>query len=298
MKPRVLLTGCTGEVGSRLTALLVSSGYYVVGIRGKRECSIRNPLHSCTQIDLLHSNISAFISNIKPDILIHTSWITSPPEFWDSSINYEWLNSSKKIIDAFEGTGGKYLVVTGTCAEYSWMLDESLAEDSPELPSTTYGKSKLELLKWIRSGTLPFLWTRTFFQFGSNEPSGRLIPSLIDSLLKGKVIKIRNANDTRDFVYIDDIVGVLHSLICQKREGVVNIGSGTGTKVTEIVRILTQLLGQEHLVHFESLPTQTSTIVSNPKKLNSLIGSYPWTSLSASLAESIEARVLNQQQLS
>ncbi len=285
-----MLLGCTGEIGSRLTTLLISSGYEVIGVRATRECKITHPLHSCYGINLLNKELELDFLGMKPEVLIHTAWDTAPIQFWESELNSSWVNASKRIISDFEDSGGKYLVVTGSCAEYSWNLNEPLKETSPELPASQYGRSRLELLNWIRNRELPFLWTRTFFQFGLNEPTGRLIPSLIDSLMEGKPYTIRSSKDVRDFVYIEDVVNVLYNLISQQQKGVVNIGSGEGIEIEAATRKLIGLLGREDLITFDHKDSQQSIVVSNPGKLISMIGVYPWKTFSSALFESIMAR--------
>ena len=155
---KILLVGCTGEIGSRLCLELLGKGYVVFGLRKSKHCEIKHINHSCTKIDLLNSNLRLDLKSIRPEILIHCAWITEPNIFWNSPTNKVWVDQSKKIINEFENIGGKYLVVMGTCAEYSWNNNDLLHEESLENPETEYGKSKIELLNWIRERSIPFLW--------------------------------------------------------------------------------------------------------------------------------------------
>ena len=290
MFKKIMLLGCTGEIGSRLTMLLISSGYEVFGVRATRECKITHPLHSCYGINLLDEELELDFLGIKPEVLIHTAWYTAPNQFWESELNSKWVDASKGIISDFEESGGKYLVVTGSCAEYSWNLNEPLKETSPELPGTQYGRSRLELLNWIRNREISFLWTRTFFQFGLNEPTGRLIPGLIDSLTAGKQYIIRSGKDVRDFVYVEDIVNILNYLITQQHKGVVNIGSGVGIEIEVASRKLARLLGRDDLIAFDDQIREKNLVVANPEKLYSLIGEYPWKTFDSALFDTINAR--------
>ena len=242
------------------------------------------------KIDLLNIDLSSDLKNFKPEVLVQTTWITTPNIFWDSPINYNWISKSKKIIQEFEENGGKYLIVTGTCAEYSWKNQEQLSETSIENPETRYGKSKLELLNWIRSRSLPFLWTRTFFQFGLAEPVGRLIPSLIDNLLLGNDYVIQNDTDVRDFVYIKDVVKILSLLISQEASGIVNIGSGNKIDVKSVSEKIAKLINREDLLHFENNNPQKSLVVSNPSKLIELLPEFEWTHFDSAIMETIDVR--------
>jgi nucleoside-diphosphate-sugar epimerase len=290
MFKKIILLGCTGEIGSRLTILLINSGYEVIGIRASRECKITHPLHSCYGTNLLDEKLKIDFKGIKPEVLIHAAWFTVPNEFWESDLNNKWVNASKRIISDFEESGGKYLVVTGSCAEYSWNLNEPIKESSPELPASLYGRSRLELLNWIRDREITYLWTRTFFQFGLNEPVGRLIPCLIDSLIAGKQFLIRSGKDIRDFVYVKDVVNILYFLITQKNTGVVNIGSGVGIEIEAVSTKLARLFGREDLITFNYQTKEKSIVISNPEKLYSLIGEYSWKTLDSALIESLIAR--------
>lgn len=287
---RIYLTGCTGEIGSRLTLLLLEKGYEVFGVRGKRTCYILNSRHTCINLDLLDSSSILGIKEFQPDLLVHTAWLTTPNEFWESSQNNEWLLASQRIISEFLLSGGSHVVVTGSCGEYSWETSESLSEDSLEQPSTSYGKTKLELLNWMRGQDIKFLWTRTFFQFGLNERQGRIVPSIIDSLALGNEFIVQNPSDVRDFVFIDDVVRALEILISNEALGIVNIGSGMEQKVGAMSMKIAKLLGREDLLKFNNHKVHDTKVVSNPEKLESLIGTFAWTPIELALIKTIKAR--------
>lgn len=288
---RILLLGCTGEVGSRLCLKLLEDGFIVFGVRGSKPCKIINTNHTCVKLDLLNSSLSLDLKNFNPNIMVHTAWVTKPNIFWDSPLNYDWARESKRLIQEFEENGGEYLVVIGTCAEYSWENQKPISEYTTENPQSAYGMSKIELLNWIRSRNLPFLWVRTFFQFGLTEPNGRLIPSLIDSILLGKNHEIQNSNFIRDFVYIKDIVEILHTLIIRKSLGIINVGSGVGLDIKSTSENIAKLMNRQDLLNYAgSNNQQKSSVISNPYKLNVLIPKFVWTDFESAILETIEIR--------
>lgn len=287
---RVLLTGCTGEIGSRVTRILLDLGHQVFGIRGVRRCEISHDKHACKEINFLNSTSSIGVNEIYPEILVHTAWFTKPSEFWQSKRNSDWVIASKRLISEFASMGGRYLVVTGTCAEYDWDTTEALGEESLEKPSSIYGQAKLELLNWIRLQHIPYLWTRTFFQFGMNEPEGRLIPSLIDSLYRKRKFLIQSGNDVRDFVFVEDVARILALLISQEEKGVVNIGSGQKIEIARISQKIAEMFNRPDLIQVQSIQDQGSVVVSEPRKLNAKIGRFVWSPLETALIKSIEAR--------
>jgi nucleoside-diphosphate-sugar epimerase len=123
-----------------------------------------------------------------------------------------------------------------------------------------------------------------------NETEGRLIPSTIESILRGEKFIVRSGSDIRDFVFVEDVSKILAVLISRKLFGVINIGSGTETKIETITHMISDLMGRGDLVHYEKSEIQKSYVVSNPEKLQSLIGSYSWKPIKSALLETIEAR--------
>lgn len=287
---KVFLTGCTGEIGSRLTKNLLQIGYEVFGVRHTRNCNIRHPKHFCETFDFLSGISPISLRDSNSEILVHTAWFTAPNEFWGSDKNYSWVNASKRLIDDFVKQGGKYVVTTGSCAEYSWNLAHPLNEDSLEEPATAYGKAKLELLNWLREREVEFLWTRTFFQFGMNEPTGRIIPTMIDDFINKRNFIVRSGSDIRDFVFIEDVAKVLSLLISENQIGVVNIGTGIETKVSALSDLIAQKLGSMDMLRFQSNSEHKSYVVSDVNKLEKLIGRFPWTPLEIAIDKTIEAR--------
>jgi hypothetical protein len=79
-------------------------------------------------------------------------------------------------------------------------------------------------------------------------------------------------------------------LISQELTGVVNIGHGEEVQVGTITRKVSKLIGREELLRLEIGKNEKSYIVSDPKKLSSLIGNYTWTPLETALKKTIEAR--------
>ena len=290
MNKQILVLGCSGEVGSRLSKKLLNSGFTVFGISGIRKCTVIHPKHFCRSMDLLNSKINLGLDEIKPITLIHAAWITKSPSFWNSSVNDKWVESSKLIIQDFEKHGGKNLVITSTCAEYDWKTSIPLKETSLLNPLSKYGKSKLELFNWVKSRNISLLWTRTFFQFGLKEQSQRLIPSLIDHLLRGEKYCVETGNDTRDFIYIEDVVGLLELLITNNSCGTFNIGSGIGYKVNYVAKTVANLVGASDLVEFRNNNSIGTSVVSNNEKLLQAVGNYSWTDFETAISKTIFSR--------
>jgi len=295
MNKKVLLTGGLGFIGRRTIQPLLDAGYEVHVVTSRREVSIhaninlyRADLLECaTHRDLIHA--------IKPAYLLHTAWYTQHGKFWNAVENTYWLSATISLARAFYEAGGRRLLALGTCAEYDW--SEGVCEEgkTPENPATIYGQFKkytLEALKLISQqyqGSL--LWARIFFPYGPGESGERLIPYVIQSLLKNQKAECTHGEQIRDFMHVDDIAEALVYLLGSKLEGVMNVGSGQGISIRDIAfRIADRLQGRDHiLLGAKPEPAHSpASIVAKVNRLQQEAGWKPHYSLDQRLQETIE----------
>lgn len=287
---KVLITGSTGQVGTQLSKSLSMAGFDVLGLGTRENSQVSNRYCRYFRFDLLNEDVDSLIEQTRPSLLIHLAWETQPSTFWNSSKNMLWLDSSKKLIESFKKWGGERIVAAGTCAEYDWKSQTSLDETSPESPESNYGQSKLSLLNELRAQSTPFLWTRTFFQFGDKETSGRLIPSLIDSLLAGQEFIIQKPNDICDFIYISDVVQIMFSLIATEQVGVFNVATGLGISVQEVGEKIASMLGCQELLKLQDQRESPSIVYANMSKAQKVLGSISYTTLEDAIQNTIKIR--------
>ena len=285
MQGPVVVLGCSGAIGQRITSMALESGQEVHGFKGNNPCNFNSNFHKCKNINLLTDSIYDDLKKIQARTLIHSAWITKPGDYLNSPENQIWINKSEELIEAFFEFGGENLLVTGTCAEYSWEGQNNLKEDSDnEFPNSIYGQSKLALLDWLRFSGYPFLWTRTFFQYGEKNDSERLIPYLLNSLIESEKCIIRGANEVRDFVFIDDVANAMFSLINTGAEGVVNIGSGQGILLENLAALMSRIIGKTNLIQLDYIE-EPRIVVSDQNRFNSFLPDFQFRSIESGLQE-------------
>ena len=100
--------------------------------------------------------------------------------------------------------------------------------------STPYVEAKLELFEALQSLDIETAWVRLFYQYGPGEDPRRLVPVVINNLLRGQEMKLVPGERIRDFLHIEDVASAVCAIAGSKLTGAVNIGSGVPTNVREI----------------------------------------------------------------
>lgn len=200
------------------------------------------------------------IDRIRPTRLLHLAWVTTPNIYWTSPDNLPWVEASLRLFRAFAEGGGQRAVVVGSCAEYDWQYGRLSEREAPLAPVTLYGVSKDALRRILESyalqNNISLAWGRLFFLYGPGEHPGRLVASVILSLLAGREAACTSGEQIRDYLHVSDAAAALVTLLDGNVVGPVNIGSGRPTAVRDIVRTLARQAGKPELAGIGRLPNR------------------------------------------
>jgi nucleoside-diphosphate-sugar epimerase len=293
----VLLTGATGFIGQSAIRPLLDKNYIVHAVTSK-------PLHFETienlcwhQTDLLNPNeTTGLLKSVRPTHLLHFAWYVEHGKVWNAVENLDWLQASLHLARQFAENGGERLVISGSCAEYDWTEDGIFSENSTRLrPQNLYGASKhalnLTLENFAKISNLSYAWGRIFYLFGEGESPSRLVPSVINALLKNELAETSHGNQIRDFMYAEDVAEAFVALLKSDVFGSVNIASGVPITLKEIIFKIAAITGNRHSVKLGAIAaplTEPPQIVADVKRLQSEVGWKPKWSLEAGLAQTVE----------
>ena len=291
---RALLTGATGFLGRQAIAPLRARGFEVHAI--SRQGGESGPEVTWHAADLLSGPARAgLIETVRPTHLLHFGWYVEHGEFWSSPRNLDWVAASLSLLRLFTEAGGRRVVMAGTCAEYSW--DHSLLSEhqTPLEPATLYGSSKhalgLILSAFAPQAGISAAWGRVFLTYGPHEAPGRLVASVIRSLLDNKTAPCSHGRQIRDFLYVKDLADAFVALLDSTVEGPVNVASGRSVTLREVVEIIGQQIGRPELIELGAVPASPddpAELSADISRLRDEVGWSPEHSLEAGLAETIE----------
>lgn len=289
---RVLVTGATGFIGRHSLAPLKQAGYEVHAITLDSVTTGDADWH---QADLLDSDsLRSVLAEVKPSHLLHFAWYAVPGKYWTSLENFRWVRASLELLQAFADNGGQRAVCAGTCAEYDWRYGVCNEDLTPLKPATTYGVCKNAagslLEAFARETKLSAAWGRIFLLYGPHEPPGRLVSSVIRSLLRGEQAKTSHGRQIRDLLHVQDVAEAFVALLESDVTGAVNIGSGEPVALLEVVQQIADLLGKRDLLEVGALPAPVNdplVLVAHTRRLHDEVGWTPRYDLEAGLRDTI-----------
>ncbi len=255
---RVLVTGAAGFIGRHCIEPLVRSGYevYAADIHIPE---VDSPSVRWLRTDLLdEKQVSRILADVRPTHLLHFAWYAEPGKYWTAMENLRWVRASLDLFEKFYANGGLRVVAAGTCAEYDWKYGYCSENVTPLAPATLYGVCKhalstmLEALS-LQSG-LSSAWGRMFFLYGPYEHPGRLVASVIRSLLENSPALCSHGNQIRDFLHVADAASAFVALLESDVRGAVNIASGEPVMIKDLVFKIARHIGREGLVNLGALP--------------------------------------------
>lgn len=288
---RVLITGATGFIGQQAIPILVEKGFEVHAISlNWHDYGENVKWHAANLMD--SKLIKQIMEELRPSHLLHFAWYTVPPQYWNSTENFRWVESSIALLDNFIVCGGKRVVMAGTCAEYDWTYGYCSENVTPRRPSTPYGICKNSLQEMMRSycgkEKVSGAWGRIFSLYGPHEHPSRLLSSVANSLLDGGQARCSHGNQIRDFMHVEDVASAFVTLLSSDVEGAVNIASGHPISLREIVNCVSNYIGAADRVLFGAIPTLDDDcpfLVADTRRLSKEVGWKPKYSLAEGIAQ-------------
>ncbi|MDE2757009.1 MAG: UDP-glucose 4-epimerase GalE [Acidobacteriota bacterium] len=304
MGPTILVTGGAGYVGSHVCKSLAAEGFNPVAVdslsRGHESAVKWGPLE---RIDLTDEvGLRAAIEQHRPTGVMHLAdlcdvgeSVTDPARYYHNN-----LVGSLNLLKGMLEQGIRSIVFSSSCAIYGVPGTLPIPETQAKVPITPYGVSKLVVEHMLRDFSVAYgigyVCLRYFNAAGadpdgeigeSHQPETHVIPLAIEAALGersefeifGTDYPTPDGTAVRDFVHVSDLaaahVSALRYLSGGGRSAALNLGTGRGHSVKQIVAAVERLSGRAVLVKEGSRRTgDASTLVADAAQAFRVLG---WT---------------------
>ncbi len=252
-----LITGAAGFLGAALANQLAREGHHV---RGLDDFSSGSPQALVEDVHFTRGDVNdrpklwTLLQDI--DCVYHLAARVSVSEslLYPSQYNNVNVGGTVSLMEAMRDVGVGRVVFISSGAVYGDQGEQPLREDNVPNPRSPYAVSKLASEYYVR--TIGALWgietvsLRVFNAYGPGQhlpPSHPpVIPNFIRQALRGGSLVVHgDGNQTRDFVYVKDVVRAMVAAATAPdlNQQVINVGSGQEMPVRTVAETILALVG-------------------------------------------------------
>ncbi len=247
-----LVTGGAGFIGSALSNRLAREGHVV---RVLDDCSAGEPARLLPEVHFTEGDINekTILWKLLQDVdcVFHLAAKVSVSEsvLFPRDYNHVNVGGTVTLMEAMRDTRVRRVVMASSGAIYGMQDEVPYQEDAIVHPGSPYAVSKLAAEYYLRTiaeeTRVEAVCLRIFNAYGPGQRVTLSNPPIIPNFLKhalsnGSIVIHGDGMQTRDYVYVDDVVDAL--ITAAKAHGVdqeiINIGSGVETSVNELARLV------------------------------------------------------------
>ena len=295
MKKNILVTGGLGFIGSHLLERLIESNYSVSVIDNLSAGSTYQPPKQVKFFcqDISDPKVIDLVVKLKPQVIIHLA-----ADNRVTSTQAEALKSNVigtfNLLEAGKRAKIKQFIFSSSAAVYGDPASLPINETHPTRPISAYGLSKLTGELYCHQyqsdfKTSVFRFSNVYGPRQSSGSEGGIVSILIDRLLKGKKpIIYGNGQQTRDFIFVGDIVEAMILALSQPQSFTLNLGSNQSTKIITLLKTISRLMKvKPEFIKKPFRPMEIKHSLFDYSKAQKTLSWQPKTKLTAGLYETI-----------
>lgn len=301
---RILITGGAGFIGSHLSDRLVASGHEVTVLDDLSSGTTQNLAASIDRVRLIRDrveNIGAHLDSLDGvRTVVHLAASISGYDSLKDPHGYLAANVTGllTVLEAMRAIGAKRIVFASSATVYGNAPGEARRETDVPKPITTYALTKLagEHLLSIYGPLWQFTHTslRLFNVYGPRQspehPYANVTCKFTHAAATARQVKLYgDGEQSRDFVFIDDVVDVFVRALEATPSELYNVGTGTATSIRSLLTAVERVAREPLVVErCPPWPNDVRSVRADVTTLGRELGIRPATSLDDGLARTVE----------
>jgi UDP-glucose 4-epimerase len=258
---RAMVTGGAGFIGSHLVDALLARGDEVHVVDNLSTGSRENlaPAADLHELDIRDTGLEELGERVGPDVVFHLAaqadvgTSVERPAF-DADVN---VVGTVRVLETARRAGARVVFASSGGAVYGESERPATEDDAPR-PLSPYAASKLAgegyLATWNRlygGGHLSCRFANVYGPRQLPTLEGGVIAIFLDRLRDGQDAEIfGDGEQTRDFVYVGDVVAALIAAGASPESGVYNVGTGVATTIRDLHRLCAETVGVDREPRF------------------------------------------------
>lgn len=256
----IAITGATGVVGTRFREIYSNYRFSVF------EGDIRSA-----------KDVKTFCKEAAScDALLHLAALV-PKQIVDSDPSEAFDVNVRGTLNVLEGLKqlrhyAPWAFVASTSHVYA-SKDQPINENDSLSPFTTYGLTKLQAEQWCRNYSKEYglkICVGRIFSFSDILQDEKFfLPAMVKKIKYAKpneVLEIKGINGKRDFLRVPQICEIVEKLSQSSYSGEINIGTGHGNSLVDIVHRIAKLLNRSDIV-IKTVNDEPNCLIANTDKL-------------------------------
>ena len=268
-KPRVVITGAAGFIGSHLAEALLDRGYAVVGIDNLLTGDLANIAHlTGRDFVFIKHDVTNYINVDGPvDAVLHWASPASPIDYLELPIQTLKVGAlgTHKALGLAKAKGARF-VLASTSEVYGDPLEHPQRETywgnvNPIGPRGVYDEAKrfaeAMTVAYHRYHGVDAKIVRIFNTYGPRMRlrDGRAVPNFISQALTGEDVTVYgDGAQTRSLCYVSDLVDGVIRLMLSNANDPINIGNPQELTIEQIARTILRLTGSSSRIVYRGLP--------------------------------------------
>ena len=289
---KILITGGAGFIGSHLADRLLDEGHEVFVIdnfaTGRSDNLALHDALTVIEASIADaSTVKSAFADFRPQVVVHAAASYKDPDNWKEDIRTNSLGTAN-VVEAALTNGVGRLVYFQTALCYGTLpLEQPITLAHPIRPDSSYAISKTTGEQYIELSGLDFVSFRLANAYGPRNCSGPL-PTFYQRLSEGKPCFVMETR--RDFIYIDDLVAVVHQAIVDGiGHGKYHVATGSDFAIKELFDATVTALGMD-AQDVEVRPRSADdafTILLDPSRIQADFGWKTTVPLHAGIASAV-----------